>query len=39
METLGGGGHFDGAAAQIKAESVEDVIVKLKEAIDEYMGR
>ena len=35
MERLGGGGHFTGAAAQIKGRSINDVVKELKEAIDE----
>ena len=36
IEKLGGGGHFDAAATQIKDISVNDAFLKLKEAIDEY---
>lgn len=35
MERLGGGGHFTGAAAQIKGRSINDVVKELKEAINE----
>lgn len=35
MERLGGGGHFTGAAAQIKGRSINDVVKQLKEAIIE----
>lgn len=35
MERLGGGGHFTGAAAQIKGRSINDVVKELKEAVDE----
>lgn len=35
MERLGGGGHFTGAAVQIKGRSINDVVKDLKEAIDE----
>ena len=35
MERLGGGGHFTGAAAQIKGRSINDVVKQLKEAVDE----
>ena len=34
MEIMGGGGHFTGAASQIKGYSINEVIEKLKEAID-----
>lgn len=35
MERLGGGGHFTGAATQIKGRSINDVVEQLKESIDE----
>lgn len=35
MERLGGGGHFTGAAAQIKGRSINDVVEQIKEAIIE----
>lgn len=35
MERLGGGGHFTGAAAQIKGRSINDVVDQIKEAIIE----
>ncbi len=35
MERLGGGGHFTGAAAQIKGRSINDVVEDIKEAIIE----
>ncbi|HZJ87041.1 MAG TPA: DHH family phosphoesterase [Erysipelothrix sp.] len=34
MEILGGGGHFTGAAAQIKNQNINEVVENLKEAID-----
>ncbi len=34
MEEMGGGGHFDGAAVQCKAESTDEVIESLMQAID-----
>ena len=34
MEELGGGGHFDGAAAQITGKTADEVISALKSAID-----
>ena len=37
IEKLGGGGHFDSAATQISDISVNDALVQLKTAIDEYM--
>ncbi len=36
IEKLGGGGHFDAAATQIKDVSVNEAFTQLKEAIDEY---
>ena len=37
MENLGGGGHSTMAAAQVKADSVDDAKIMLKKAIDEYL--
>ncbi len=37
LETLGGGGHFDAAATQLKDTSVGDALVMLKSAIDSYL--
>lgn len=37
LEALGGGGHFDAAATQLKDISVNDALVMLKEAIDAYV--
>lgn len=37
LEELKGGGHYDSAGAQIKAQSVTDALVKLKSAIDVYL--
>lgn len=34
MEVLGGGGHFTGAAAQIKGQSINDIVENLKSAIE-----
>ena len=34
MEEIGGGGHFDGAAAQIEGVSMDEVLTRLKAAID-----
>ena len=36
IEKLGGGGHFDAAATQIKDVSVNEALAMLKNAIDEY---
>lgn len=33
MERLGGGGHFTGAAAQIRGQSINEVVESIKEAI------
>ncbi len=37
MEDLGGGGHFDGGAAQIKEKTTAEVLDALKAAIDKYV--
>ncbi len=37
LEKMGGGGHFDSAAAQIRDTTVDIVKVSLQAAIDEYM--
>ena len=37
LEKLKGGGRFDAAGAQVKASNVRQVLLKLKEAIDEYL--
>ena len=39
MEEIGGGGHFEGAAAQIADTSAEDVLVRLKAAIDKAIEK
>ncbi len=39
MEKLGGGGHLNNAAAQIKGESVEEIIYQLKALIDELINK
>jgi c-di-AMP phosphodiesterase-like protein len=36
LEKLGGGGHFDAAATQLKDISINEALSMLKEAIDEY---
>ncbi len=36
IEKLGGGGHFDASATQLKDISVNDALAMLKDAIDEY---
>jgi c-di-AMP phosphodiesterase-like protein len=36
MEAFGGGGHFEGAGAQIKNSSLREVAITLKKTIDEY---
>ena len=38
MESMGGGGHFDSAGAQLRNLSLADVSVLLKKTIDEYFG-
>ncbi len=37
MELLGGGGHSTMAAAQVNAGNIENAIIMLKKAIDEYL--
>ncbi len=37
LEKLKGGGHFDSAGAQIKDSTAEEVVERLKEAIDKYL--
>ncbi|MBQ2767744.1 MAG: DHH family phosphoesterase [Clostridia bacterium] len=37
MESMGGGGHFDGAGAQVDTHSVTDAMNLLKSAIDRYL--
>ncbi|MBQ7500211.1 MAG: DHH family phosphoesterase [Clostridia bacterium] len=39
LEKLGGGGHFEAAAAQIRNAPVSEVLVELKKAIDEYLEK
>ena len=36
IEKLGGGGHFDASATQLKDVSVNEALTMLKDAIDEY---
>jgi len=36
LEKLGGGGHFDMAAAALRGEDMRAVLYRLKDAIDEY---
>ena len=38
LESLGGGGHFDAAGAQIKDMSMREVLEKLKESIDAFLN-
>lgn len=37
LESLGGGGHFDSAGAQVATRSVSDAMKELKDAIDKYL--
>lgn len=37
LEQLKGGGHFDAAGAQIKESTVEEVVERLKAAIDKFL--
>ena len=36
LESMGGGGHFDSAGAQLSTRSVSDAMRELKAAIDRY---
>ena len=38
LEKLGGGGHLTVAGAQLKDTEIDEAIVKLEDAIDEYMS-
>ncbi|MBO4343730.1 MAG: DHH family phosphoesterase [Clostridia bacterium] len=38
LEKLGGGGHFDSAGAQLDNVTLEEGLIKLKNAIDDYMN-
>lgn len=38
MEEMGGGGHFDGAAAQVKESTMDEIVDQLKRAIDKYVA-
>ena len=38
LEKLNGGGHFDVAGAQVRSESIEEVLGALKASIDEYLA-
>ncbi len=37
LEKLKGGGRFDAAGAQVKSSNIKQVLLRLKEAIDEYL--
>ena len=37
LEALKGGGRYDAAGAQVKATSVQDALLQLKKAIDNYL--
>ena len=37
MERLGGGGHINMAGAQLKDETMEIAVIKLKETIDQMI--
>jgi c-di-AMP phosphodiesterase-like protein len=38
LEKMGGGGHFDSAAAQMKSYTVASALTSLRAAIDEYLA-
>ena len=37
LEALDGGGRYDAAGAQVKSDSMQDTLMKLKKAIDDYL--
>ena len=37
LEKLNGGGHFDVAGAQVVSDSIESVLISLKDSIDNYL--
>ncbi len=37
LEKIGGGGHFDAAATQLKGEQMTEALTRLKVTIDEYL--
>lgn len=39
MEKLGGGGHYNNAAAQVTSDNIQDVVKSLKKYIDEYIEK
>ncbi|MBO5136062.1 MAG: DHH family phosphoesterase [Clostridia bacterium] len=39
LEKLGGGGHITMAGAQVKSDSIDEALVLLKNAIDEYVNQ
>lgn len=39
LEHLNGGGHYDVAGAQVEGESMQNVILRLRAAIDEYLDK
>lgn len=39
MERLGGGGHLNNAATQIASNNIDDVVLKIKSLVDEYLGK
>ncbi len=39
LESFQGGGHFDSAGAQVSNATLEEVLIKLKNVIDDYFGQ
>ncbi|MBQ8292766.1 MAG: 50S ribosomal protein L9 [Bacilli bacterium] len=39
MERLGGGGHLNNAATQIKNKTIDEVVEDIKSLVDEYLGK
>ena len=38
LEKMGGGGHFDSAAAAVSGNDMKSVLYRLKDAIDQYFA-
>ena len=38
LEQLGGGGHYDVAGAQVPGQTMQGVILRLRQAIDSFLN-
>ncbi len=38
LEQMGGGGHFDAAGAQVRGGTIQEVLTRLKNCIDDYLA-